>query len=146
VNNTAWGARYFVRSTNTNPGITNINNIIEYKILGDAWWRGNAGDMYCDYNYSGDSEGQTFDTNVTQGPSNVVGLTEAQLALVNTNDPSSAELLKIEMWSVAAVTTAADDYPEVGAARYAGWADPIPEPVVAGLLPVVLVLMRRMRP
>jgi hypothetical protein len=143
VNNTAWGARYFVRSTAANPGITNINNIVENKILGDNWWRGNLGDMYCDYTYSGDSEAATFDSNITQGPSNFTGLTETQLAFINTNDANSADLLKIEMSSVAAVSGADSDYPGTGAARYAGWADPIPEPLAMVLVPLAGILIRR---
>lgn len=125
VNNTTWGCRYFVRATASCPALSNINNLVEYHKSGDSWWRG---DLFCDYSYSGDSEGSTFSWDVTQGISNQVDLTEVQIAFNNTNDVSSDNFLAIEMNSVCGVSGASDEYTLPGLQSYAGARKPVPEP------------------
>ncbi len=152
ANNTAWGCNYLMWYNQ--PGnclLTNVNNIVEYAkyTVGKNWFRSSSatGRSFCDFTFSGDASGVTFDAFTLQGPSNLTALSEAQIAFWSTNasDMYDPRFLKTDFNSVAAVSDAATMYPELNLVSYAGWAPSIPEPataLLAGLSLLVLSLRK----
>ncbi|NLF39336.1 PEP-CTERM sorting domain-containing protein [bacterium] len=134
ANNTAFASDYLVRVYVGDLAVSNINNIVDNVTGGGRWFYGNAVDTrpFCDYNFSGDSAGSTY-VNPVQGGNDQIGLTPAQLAFLETNDPLNELFLKIDNTSVAAMSDAAGAYPDLGLAAFAGWAAPVPEPAALAL-------------
>ncbi|MCX7005225.1 MAG: hypothetical protein NTV22_18405 [bacterium] len=143
ANNTAFASDYLIRVYAGDVTTTNLNNIVDNVTGGGRWFYGNtaATRPFCNYNFSGDTAGNTY-VNPAHGGNDQVDLTDAQLAFLNTNDPLNALFLKIDNSSVAASAGAAAAYPSLSLASYAGWAAPIPEPVSAALAgPGLLALL-----
>ncbi len=147
ANNTAYGCSYLLQVNQNNAGMTNINNLVE--ALPGGWWFGHSWDAaaqhFCDFTFSGDSAANTFKSGTIQGPSNVTGLTEAQIKFLNTSDVTAPNFLRIDIGSIAEKSDAAEVYPELDLPPYAGWAQAIPEPALLAALACALLCLHRSR-
>ncbi len=147
ANNTAWGCNYLMFYNQTGDQLlTNVNNIVKNAKItsGKQWFRSGSATAraFADYTFSGDTAPITFDSFTVLGPSNVTGLSEAQLAFANTSDVTSPDFLKLKLESVAAVSAAQTTYPDLGLPPYAGWAAPLGAPTnaILSVTPDVLEL------